>query len=383
MALTREPGRAALFMARTFDTLSKLLRTLARTGRAHSSILLRYASIAAAVGGLSFAFAWSAGWVNWPAQHARLSAARVVDAFEASGGLHPGFRRNHAKGICVTGHFESSGAAAALSRARVFEPGVVQVVGRFSVPGSDPTLADSEARMRSLALRFAAGNGQQWRTAMNSVPLFSVRTPDDFVKELAAMSVDKTTGRPDPARIAAFDAQHPETRALHDWNVSHPPSSEFGNASYYSISAFRLINAHGEARYVRWSMVPDQPFQPAGANERRDPDFLAHRLMTGLERSPLRWHLMLAVAQPGDAITDSTRIWPQTANRVRVDAGTLVIDHAQTQIDGPCRNIDFDPLVLPAGIEPSADPLLAARSASYMESFSRRVTEEVHFASKR
>ena len=74
---------------------------------------------------------------------------------------------------------------------------------------------------------------------------------------------------------------------------------------------------------------------------------------------------------------DSTRVWPQNADRVRVDAGTLVIERAQTQIDGPCRNIDFDPLVLPAGIEPSGDPLLAARSAAYMESFSRRMAEEV------
>jgi catalase len=34
--------------------------------------------------------------------------------------------------------------------------------------------------------------------------------------------------------------------------------------------------------------------------------------------------------------------------------------------------------VLPAGIEPSADPLLAARSAAYADSYLRRTAEEAH-----
>ncbi len=46
------------------------------------------------------------------------------------------------------------------------------------------------------------------------------------------------------------------------------------------------------------------------------------------------------------------------------------------QIDGPCRDINYDPLILPDGIEASADPLLAARSAVYALSFDRRMQEE-------
>src|ERR1700754_4518002 len=109
-------------------------------------------------------------------------------------------------------------------------------------------------------------------------------------------------------------------------------------------------------------MVPEGAYQPVEATQRRDPDFLAHRLVKTLGPGPLRWHLVLAVAQPGDAINDATRVWQQTSDRERIDAGTLVIDRAEPQIDGPCRNVDFDPRGLPAGIEPSAAPLLAARS---------------------
>ena len=53
----------------------------------------------------------------------------------------------------------------------------------------------------------------------------------------------------------------------------------------------------------------------------------------------------------------------------------LTIDHAETEAPGNCRDINFDPLVLPAGIEPSDDLILAARSAVYSESFRRREGE--------
>ena len=42
---------------------------------------------------------------------------------------------------------------------------------------------------------------------------------------------------------------------------------------------------------------------------------------------------------------------------------------------GNARDINFDPLVLPPGIEPSDDPLLSARSAVYAASFRRRAGE--------
>jgi catalase len=41
-----------------------------------------------------------------------------------------------------------------------------------------------------------------------------------------------------------------------------------------------------------------------------------------------------------------------------------------------CRDISFDPLILPTGIEPSADPLLQARADAYAESLRRRLQDE-------
>jgi catalase len=61
--------------------------------------------------------------------------------------------------------------------------------------------------------------------------------------------------------------------------------------------------------------------------------------------------------------------------REQVDIGTLSIDDVSEEAAGGCHNLNFDPLILPPGIEPSDDPLIFARSAAYAESFRRRARE--------
>jgi catalase len=82
---------------------------------------------------------------------------------------------------------------------------------------------------------------------------------------------------------------------------------------------------------------------------------------------------MLTVGQPGDPTDDATLPWP--ADRPQIDAGMLSVERIVAEAEGNCRDINFDPLVLPAGITPSDDPLLSARSAAYSVSFTRRAGE--------
>jgi catalase len=87
----------------------------------------------------------------------------------------------------------------------------------------------------------------------------------------------------------------------------------------------------------------------------------------------LRWHLIVIVGRPGDPTNDATITWP--AGREQVDVGTITLDRVESDDTSPARDINFDPLVLPAGIAPSDDPLLSARSAVYSQSFTRREGE--------
>jgi catalase len=330
----------------------------------------RLAAIGAVVAAMAGGFAYVAGWLT----PQRLTTHRIISAFEADNGPHPGFRRNHAKGVCVSGYFDSNGNAAALSSAGVFASGRTPVIGRFAIPGGNPSAPDTSVPIRSLALMFTQHDGEQWRTGMNSVPVFPVHTPEQFYRQLVAAKPDPATGKPDPAALKAFYTTNPETRPFQAWVKGHPPSSSFANGSYYSVNAFRFVDADGDVHAVRWAMVPETLFAPITEAQKAGKNFLDADLEQRLQSGPLRWHLIVTVAALTDPTNDATQLWAD--DRQQIDAGTLVIDHETSQDDGPCRDINFDPTVLPAGIKTSDDPLLAARSAAYSLSYNRRTREE-------
>ncbi len=123
-------------------------------------------------------------------------------------------------------------------------------------------------------------------------------------------------------------------------------------------------------------MVSEATDAAGDAGKASGTDYLDADLSQRLAQGPLRWHLLVTLANPGDPTNDATKAWP--ADRRDIDAGTLVLDATQPQESGPCRDINYDPLVLPAGIEASDDPLLPARSAAYATSYLRRTSEEAH-----
>jgi catalase len=69
----------------------------------------------------------------------------MIDTFEAVNGVHPGFRRNHAKGVCLAGVFDSNGAGAPYSSAEIFKPSRVPVFGRFALAGGMPMMLMAQA----------------------------------------------------------------------------------------------------------------------------------------------------------------------------------------------------------------------------------------------
>ena len=93
------------------------------------STLARLAGIGVLLLGVVGAFLYLGGWFS----PQKLTPARFVDEFQRVDGTHSGFRRNHAKGVCVRGFFDSNGQGTRLSKAVVFRSGRVPVIGRFSI----------------------------------------------------------------------------------------------------------------------------------------------------------------------------------------------------------------------------------------------------------
>jgi catalase len=208
---------------------------------------------------------------------------------------------------------------------------------------------------------------------MIDLPVFAVRTPEGFYDQLLASKIDPATGKPDPAKMTAFLSVHPETMRALTIIKAKPFSSGFADATYNSLNAFRFTNDAGVSIYVRWSMVPVDVFAPEEPAAAKNKNYLFDALIARLRRGPVQWHLIVTIGQTGDPTDDATLPWPDT--REHVDVGTLTIDTVVDEAHGSCRDINFDPLVLPNGISPSDDPLLSARSAVYSQSFTRRAGE--------
>src|SRR4029450_12505804 len=206
-----------------------------------ASTLARLALIGVALAAVIGTFAYFGGGFT-PND---LTPARFTDVFERVAGVHPGFRRNHAKGVGVSGFFESNGNGARFSEAVVFRPGRVPVIGRFSRGGGQPYVADTPDAVRGLGLQFSLPDGELWRTAMVNLPVFPVRYPEAFAELLIASKPDPGTSKPDPAKMTAFLARHPETVKALTVIKGQPVASGFGNSTFHGLNAFRLINAAG------------------------------------------------------------------------------------------------------------------------------------------
>lgn len=295
----------------------------------------------------------------------RLTGRSFIDLFEATGGRFVGYRRNHAKGLAVSGRFESNGAAAPLSAASVFAKGVYPVSGRFSVGGSNPHQPDTGAG-QALALEFSLPGGEQWRTAMAAAPVFMAPTPEMFYELLAArLSGDKD-------RLATFMRDNPAAAAAQRLIEAGPKALSFAGATYNSLNTFILVGKDGARTPVRWRVAPEVKTDHGGLN--RGTNWMFRTLASALRGGELRFNLLLQLGVPGEDPThDPSLPWP--SERGYINVGTLVLGHAIPQEQEHIRDTNFDPTVLPSGIELSDDPILAARAAVYAESFRRRARE--------
>ena len=331
----------------------------------HRSRLVSLALIAIVIGAGVAAFAYTAGWFS----PERLTPRRLVAALAPPTGPALGHRRNHAKGICFTGVFEANGAGSELSRAQVFARGQYPVLGRFNLGTPDPNAPDATVRIRGLGISISTPDGQEWRSAMIDAPVFPVSTPPGFY-ELLLASASK-----DPNALKNFIAAHSEFAPFGDWAKNGPWTGSYAEDRFNNLNSFVFVGYSGTEHFVRWSLLPAALPVPISPDDlaRRGPDFLEREIAQRVVSAPQRWTMVVTIANPGDPTADPSMAWPQ--DRRTVEVGTLVTQKVEAERDGSCRDINFDPTVLPTGIQVSDDPFPAARSAAYARSYDLRTAE--------
>jgi catalase len=288
----------------------------------------------------------------------------LVDAIGKAAGSYPGNRAAHGKGTVLSGTFTPSEGARGLTRAPHMQGDSVRVTVRFSNGGANPESKDGEVGDgRGMAVKFYLPDGSTADIVGLSIPVFFVRTPEEFL--------EFTMARADSfEKVGEFVGSHPATAAAlqHIVPALIPPRS-YATVAYNSIHAFRLTSEDGEQRWVRWRFVPEAGVEmlPEDEREGADPNFLQAEI---LKRVPVRFTLVARIGDD-DAVTDDPTVaWAEDIETVEM--GVIELTGPETEREQGDDVMVMDPTRVSDGIECSDDPILHVRSHAYSVSVERR-----------
>ncbi len=306
---------------------------------------------------------------------AQVDPNQMVDAFERAGGKFEGFRRSGAKGVCAVAEFVGSAEGRALSSASAFSGNPVPVSARFSIGGGNPKAPDNGKSQRNLALQFDLPNGESWQMGNISAPIFGAATPQQMLGRLTSLFPDPETKKPDAEKVKAFADANPEVLLQGKYFASQPVPASFGKVNYWGVHGFGFVDAGGKKQFGKWIFEPVGGTQGLSDDEAKakGPDFLFNDLRQRVAAGGVAFDFNLQLAQPGDKIDSA--VVPLPDDRKKVTLGRLTIKSVAADATGACLAITYNPMVLPKGVEPSADPMLAARAAPYVVSLGRRLVE--------
>ena len=306
---------------------------------------------------------------------APIDPTTFVNQFEATGGKFEGYRRSGAKGICAAGEFVGSLDAKDLSTASVFSGKPVPVVVRFSIGGGNPKAPDNAKTQRNLSLQFNLPDGERWMMGNISAPVFGASTPQQLLENLKVRQPDPVTKVADPVKVKAFTDANPEVLLQGKHYASQPVPASYGSVNYWGVHAHAFVNASGAKQFGKWIFEPVGGLQGLTDDEAKAKgvSFLFDDLRQRVKDGKVAFNFNLELAQAGDKLDSATVPLPE--GRKKVNLGILKVTSVSEDGGGTCLTTNYNPMVMPKGVEASADPMLAARAAPYAVSLGRRLGE--------
>ena len=325
----------------------------------------------AAIATLAAALAIPASVIAQEAPASQKSLAeQLVDAFNGVFGVHPGMRANHPKGVVLEGTFSPAASAASVSKAAHLQQkkAPIPVTVRFSAGSGQPTVPDTNQMPRGMAVKFSLPDGSKTDLVVLSFNGFPVATAEEFRDFLLAIAASGPDA-PKPTAIEKFLAAHPTAKNFVESPKPQPVS--YATLPYFGINAFKFTNAKGAVTFGRYQLRPvaGEHFLTQEQLATMGPDYLSTEIRERVRRGPAKFTLLLQVAEKDDKVDDPSIAWPDS--RKQIELGTIIITKAVADSHTAEKKLLFMPGALVPGIE-AADPMIAARSASYVVSLSRR-----------
>jgi catalase len=227
------------------------------------------------------------------------------------------------------------------------------------------------ASQQGIAIRFHLADHVHTDIIGHSINAFPTRTGEEFLEFLRAV-IASGPGSAVPPPIVAFLEAHPAAKRFVE--MPKPIPTSYARQAYFAITAFKFTNAAGESRFGRFRIRPEAGtdlLTPEQA-QKKTSDFLAAEMSARLAKGPAVFRIRVQLAEPGDNVSDSTTVWPET--RTEADFGILTIKERVDELAPERRKIIFDPLPRVDGIDSAGDPITAIRSDIYLVSGRRRRT---------
>jgi catalase len=226
-----------------------------------------------------------------------------------------------------------------------------------------------EANPRGLAIRFNLAEHVHTDIVAHSTDGFPTRDGYEFLDFLRAAGASGPDV-PSPKPIETFLAQH--AAALAFVQAPKPFPSSFAREAFFGVTAYAFTNSEGKTRLGRYRILPElgTDYLSDDAVSHLAADYHFEEVIQRIRLEPVRFEILVQLAEPGDVVDDATRHWPETRELFRL--GTFELDAPMPDNLAHQKQIIYDPIPRVDGIEPSEDPLLELRAAIYLLSGRRR-----------
>ena len=259
---------------------------------------------------------------------------------------------------------------------------------RFSTVAGSRGSTDCARDVRGFAVKFYSDEGI-WDLVGNNMPVFFIQDAIKFPDLIHAVKPEPNNEIPQAASAHDtfwdFVSLTPESAHMLMWVMSDRalPRS-FAMMEGFGVHTFRLINAAGKARFVKFhwkpikgvkSLVWDEAQKISG----KDPDFHRRDLFEAIERGDYpEWELGLQIVEEEDEfkfdfdLLDPTKIIPEELVPVR-RVGKLTLNRNPDNFFAETEQVAFHTGHVVPGIDFTNDPLLQGRLFSYIDTQLRRV----------
>lgn len=290
----------------------------------------------------------------------------------------------HARGVGAHGIFQLYESLESFTKADFLtDPTkITPVFVRFSTVQGFRGSSDTVRDVRGFATKFYTDEGN-FDLVGNNMPVFFIQDAIKFPDFVHAVKPEPHNEIPQGASAHDtfwdFIGQNHESAHMIMWHMSDraiPRSLRMMEG--FGVHTFRLVNAEGEAHFVKFhwkpalgvhSLVWDEAQKIAGKN----PDFHRQDLYEAIDKGDFpEWELGIQFIREEDEhtfdfdILDPTKLWPEEEVPVKI-VGKMTLNQNVDNFFAETEQVAFHPGHVVPGIDFSNDPLLQGRLFSYTD----------------